>query len=82
MGALRNGLRDGELKDELELLGDAIRNVIIINDKLLDALRMKWQDLEMSKSEYYIANINSHTRKNTSSYYPHEPQLSKSVCAS
>ena len=45
------------LKDQLELSGNAIKYVII-EDRLLEALRMKWQDAKMSKLEYHIANIN------------------------
>ena len=40
-----------------EILGDVIKYVTI-KDKLLQALRMKWQYAKMSKLEYYIANIN------------------------
>ena len=43
------------IKDLLEFLGDVMKYVIIIKDMLLDALRMKWQDLEMLTLEYYIA---------------------------
>ena len=41
----------------LELSGDAMKYVTI-NDRLLGTLRMKWQDAEMWKLEYYIANVN------------------------
>ena len=41
----------------LELSGDAMKYVII-EDKLLEALRMECQNAKMSKLEYYIANIN------------------------
>ena len=43
------------VKDLLELSSDAMEYVIIKN-KLLEALRMKWQDVRMSNMEHYIAN--------------------------
>ena len=44
------------VKDILELLGD-IMKYVIIEDRLLEAPRMKWQDAKISKLECYIANI-------------------------
>ena len=41
----------------IELPSDAMKYVII-EGRLLDALRMQWQDAKMSKLEYYIANSN------------------------
>ena len=42
----------------LELYGDVMKYVII-EDRLLEALRMNWQDAKFSNLlEYYIANIN------------------------
>ena len=43
------------VEDLSELSSDVMKYVIIIKDMLLDALRMKWQDLEMLTLEYYIA---------------------------
>ena len=58
---------------------------MITEGRLLEALRMKWQDAKLSKLEYYIANINppilapikeKNTKMNTiASHYPHEPWL-------
>ena len=45
------------VKDLLELSSDAMKYVII-KDRLLEALRMKWQDTKMSKMKYNIANAN------------------------
>ena len=45
------------IKDRVELSRDAMKYVII-EGRLLEALRMKWQDAKMSKLEYHIANIN------------------------
>ena len=45
------------VKDLLEIPGDAMKYVII-EDRLLEALRMKWQDTNMSKMKYNIANAN------------------------
>ena len=42
----------------LDLWGDVMKYVII-EDRLLRALRMKWQDAKISKFEYYNANINN-----------------------
>ena len=44
-------------RDLLELSSDAMKYVIIKN-RLLEALRMKWQDAKISKLEHYIANVN------------------------
>ena len=45
------------VKDQLELSGDVMKYVII-EVRLLESLRMTWQDTKMPKLEYYIANIN------------------------
>ena len=44
------------VEDLVELFGDAMKYVII-EDGLLESLRIKWQDAKMSKLVYYIANI-------------------------
>ena len=44
-------------EDLLKLSGHAMKHVII-KDRLLEALNMKWQDAKMLKWEYYIANVN------------------------
>ena len=46
-----------EVKATLELLGDAMKYVVFQN-RLLEAIMMKWEDAKMSKLEYYIANSN------------------------
>ena len=45
------------VKDLLDLPGHVMKYVII-EDRLLEALRMKWQDTNMSKMKYNIANAN------------------------
>ena len=45
------------VKDRLQLPSDAMKYVII-EDRLLEALRMKWQDDKMSELECYFAYIN------------------------
>ena len=45
------------VKELLEFLGDAMKHVII-EDILLEALRVMWQVAKMSNLEYCIANIN------------------------
>ena len=45
----------------LELLGDVMKYVII-EDRLLEVLMMKWQYAKMPKLEYYVANISPKTR--------------------
>ena len=44
-------------EDVLELSGDAMMYVVI-DDRLLGTLVMKWQDAKVSKLEYYIENTN------------------------
>ena len=46
------------VKDLLELWGDVMK-YMIIEDRSLRALRMKWQDAKISIFEYYIANMNN-----------------------
>ena len=41
----------------LELSCDAMK-CVIIEDKVLEALSMEWQNAKMSKLEYCIANVN------------------------
>ena len=45
------------VKDLLKLLGDVMK-YLIIEDRKLDSVRMKLQDVKMSNLEYYIANVN------------------------
>ena len=45
------------VKDLLELSCDAMKYEIVEN-LLIEALRMKWQDVKFSKLGYYIGNIN------------------------
>ena len=45
------------VKDLLELSGDAMKYVII-EDRLIEALRMKCHDGKMSNFECYVVNIN------------------------
>ena len=45
------------IKDLMEFSNDVIKYVII-EDKLIEALRIKCQDAKMSILEYYIANSN------------------------
>ena len=44
------------VEDLSEFFGDVMKYVII-EDRLIKALKMKWQDAKMSKLEYYIANM-------------------------
>ena len=78
----------GGVKDLLDLSGNAMK-YMIIEDRLLHALRMKWQDANMSHFGYYIANINppivapQYKGKKAQTYpitshYPHETWLLKS----
>ena len=43
--------------DLLELLGDTMQ-YIMIEERLVESLRMKWEDAKRTKLEYYIANVN------------------------
>ena len=40
----------------MDLLGDAMKRVII-DDRLLEALRMNYQDGQMSRFEFCVANV-------------------------
>ena len=50
-----------EKKKLLELVGKAM-TYVIIEDSLLEELRMKWEDAKLSELEYYIANVGPNTR--------------------
>ena len=43
--------------DQFELLGDAM-HYVMIEERLVESLRMKWEDAKRTKLEYYIANVN------------------------
>ena len=45
------------VEDLLELPSDAMQDAII-EERLIESLRMTWEDVKRSKLEYYIANIN------------------------
>ena len=45
------------MDDLLELLDDAM-HYVMIEERLMESLRMKWEDAKRTKLEYYIANIN------------------------
>ena len=66
----------GGVKDLLDRLGDAMKYVII-EDRLLEARRMKWQDGKMLHLRYYIANVNPPTLPFSHSYMSlHPPSTS------
>ena len=44
------------VKDLLEFVDNAMKYVII-EDRLLEALRVNYQDAKMSELEYYIPNV-------------------------
>ena len=46
------------VRDLLKHSCDAMKDMVI-EDRLLEALRIKWKDAKMSKLEYYITNINT-----------------------
>ena len=43
--------------DLLELLGD-VMHYVMIEERLVEYKRMKWEDAKRKKLEYYIANVN------------------------
>ena len=43
--------------DLLELSGD-IMLYVMIEERLVESLRMTWEDVKRTKLEYYIANVN------------------------
>ena len=43
--------------DLLELSGDPMQYVMI-EERLVESLQMKWEDAKRTKLEYYIANVN------------------------
>ena len=45
------------LDDLLQLSGDAM-HYVMIEERLVESLRMKWEDAKRTKLEYYIANVN------------------------
>ena len=45
------------MDDLLELSGDAM-HYVMIDERLVESLRMKWEDAKRTKLEYYIANVN------------------------
>ena len=45
------------MDDLLELLGNFM-HYVMIDERLVESLRMKWEDAKRIKLEYYIANIN------------------------
>ena len=45
------------LDDLLQLSGDAM-HYVMIEERLVESLRMKWEDAKRRNLEYYIANVN------------------------
>ena len=58
------------LKHLLDHIGDAMK-YIIMEDRLLEILRIKWQDSKMSNLEYCIVStiLTPNNCPNTSKYY-------------
>ena len=54
---IRKWFKQWGVEDLLELSGDAMQYVVI-EERLMESLRVKWQDAKRPKLEYYIANIN------------------------
>ena len=46
------------MDDLLELSGNGMQYVMI-KERLVESLRMKWEDCKRTKLEYYIANLKS-----------------------
>ena len=45
------------MDDLLGVLGDVIHSVMI-DERLVESLRMKWEDAKKTKLKNYIANVN------------------------
>ena len=54
---LRKWYKRWGVDDLLELSGDAI-HYLMIEERLVESLRIKWEDAKRTKLEYYIANVN------------------------
>ena len=54
---VRKWFRGWGVDDLLELSGNAMKYVMI-EERLVESLRMKWEDAKRTKLEYYIANVN------------------------
>ena len=54
---IRKWFRRWGVDDLLELSGNAMQYVMI-EERLVESLRMKWEDAKRTKLEYYIANVN------------------------
>ena len=48
----------------LELSGNAMQYVMI-EERLVESLRMKWEDATRTKQEYYVANVTLNVGLNT-----------------
>ena len=45
------------MDDLLELSGDAM-HYVMIEERLVESLRINWEDANRTNLEYYIANVN------------------------
>ena len=54
---IRKWFRRWVVDDLLEISGDTIQYVMI-EERLVESLRTKWEDAKRTKLEYYIANVN------------------------
>ena len=54
---IRKWFRRWGVDDLLELSGNAMQYVMI-EERLMESLRKKWEDAKRTKLEYYITNIN------------------------
>ena len=57
------------MENLLELPSDTMEGGIIIEERLIESLRMTWEDAKRSKLEYYIANINLSVGSSTMKKY-------------
>ena len=54
---IRKRFKRWGVDDLLELLGDAM-HYVMIEERLVESLKIKWEDATRTKQEYYIANVN------------------------
>ena len=54
---IKKWFRRWGVDDLLELLSDAM-HYVMIEERLVESFRIKWEDVKRTKLEYYITNVN------------------------